>query len=500
MISSGEQEYIPKSSSDRIALTPRQHEAAEEVMEALHFATFVAVRSRAGLGRTTVLEWLADKLQAKLLHARLIMDRLLSTETRIKIEECVYGLITDAFRNYKIIVLDDLDTVYSPVISDNPERRLVQEAFLGSLLPLFEKNGAQFIFSTHESVPPQIAGETHIVNIREFGMEDHRHLYQQFLGVDVTKLMDFESLYRFQPRVNCNQIVMMSKHFAKTDRVTAEDFMAYFRQVHLKSNVELDRVDMVSFSSLKGLEEAVEQLEQQVLLPFSETPIQKKYRIEMPRGGLIYGPPGSGKTSIGRALAHRLGGKFFLLEGSKAASAHSLPAALEEVITQARNNAPALLFIDDADLIFRAAGDGEQTLLLRHFLQLLEGVQSPSNAIVTVRMTAVNSSHLPDQLFFRRLIEFELPLRPPQDATRLEIIEEMLLKSPVDLSHETVESLAKETAGLSAGEIVRVIQEGMSLLCWSEMHEKQISPLDAFRHVLTQTKSLRMLHSKDQST
>ena len=66
----------------------------------------------------------------------------------------------------------------------------------------------------------------------------------------------------------------------------------------------------------------------------------------------MFGPPGTGKTTIGRALAHRLKGKFFLIDGTIIAGTQDFYEKIHKVFRAAEENAPSIIFIDDADVIF----------------------------------------------------------------------------------------------------------------------------------------------------
>ena len=105
----------------------------------------------------------------------------------------------------------------------------------------------------------------------------------------------------------------------------------------------------------------------------SRNPEFKLFRSK--RGVLLYGPPGTGKTTIGRALAHRLRGKFFLIDGTFIAGTQNFYNRISQVFEAAKDNAPSVIFIDDADAIFE---DGEEQALYRYLLTMLDGLESES--------------------------------------------------------------------------------------------------------------------------
>jgi len=114
-------------------------------------------------------------------------------------------------------------------------------------------------------------------------------------------------------------------------------------------------------------------------------------------------------TTIGRALAHRLKGKFFLIDGTVNSDRGSFYDRMERVFEAAKRNAPSVIFIDDADVIFEARNHG----LARYLLTMMDGLESASCERVCVMMTAMDTASLPPALLRSGRVELWLCTRLP---------------------------------------------------------------------------------------
>jgi SpoVK/Ycf46/Vps4 family AAA+-type ATPase len=177
---------------------------------------------------------------------------------------------------------------------------------------------------------------------------------------------------------------------AGTDRLI--DFLRLKRMV---SNVDMAEVQDVELSSLEGIDDIVEALEANIILPLENDALATELNLKPKRGVLLAGPPGTGKTTIGRALARRLRGKFFLIDGTIIAGTAQFFGRIHAVFTAAKQNAPAVIFIDDSDVIFET---GREHGLYRYLLTALDGLESESAGRVCVMMTAMDAGALPPAL------------------------------------------------------------------------------------------------------
>src|SRR5262249_5584471 len=131
-------------------------------------------------------------------------------------------------------------------------------------------------------------------------------------------------------------------------------FIDYLRSQRMASNVDLGEVQAVSLHSLKGVDDVIEALEANIILPLENDALGTETGIKPKRGVLLAGPPGTGKTTVGRALAHRLKGKFFLIDGTFISGTRNFYDRINQVFEAAKQNAPSIIFVDDSDVIFES--------------------------------------------------------------------------------------------------------------------------------------------------
>jgi ATPase family associated with various cellular activities (AAA) len=124
--------------------------------------------------------------------------------------------------------------------------------------------------------------------------------------------------------------------------------------------------------------------------------------IPIKKGLVLYGPPGTGKTSIGRWLAHMLNGRFYLVRGQDGISGASFIEAIDNTFNRAKNNSPAVVFIDDVDTIFSNPDS------YRAFLTLLDGVDVKERDNICVIVTCMNLRNIPASLLRGGRLEMSL--------------------------------------------------------------------------------------------
>lgn len=182
----------------------------------------------------------------------------------------------------------------------------------------------------------------------------------------------------------------------------------------------------IGYSDIGGCRQQLGLIREMVELPLRHPKIFTNLGIKPPRGILMYGPPGSGKTLIARAIANETGAYFLLINGPEIMSkmAGESEANLRKFFMEAEENAPAIIFIDEVDSIApnrdKAGGEVEKRVVAQ-LLTLMDGIKSRSNVVV---IAATNRPNTIDPAL-RRFGRFdrEIDIGIPDETGRLEILE-----------------------------------------------------------------------------
>ena len=220
----------------------------------------------------------------------------------------------------------------------------------------------------------------------------------------------------------------------------------------------------VTFADVGGLEEQKRELYEAVILPLTNPRIFKEMGIEPPKGVLLYGPPGCGKTLLARAVASMAKATFIRLVGSELVQKYVGEGArlVREVFKLARRRAPSIVFIDEIDAIaakrleVSTSGEREVQRTLMQLLAELDGFDPLDNVKV---IAATNRIDILDPALLRpgrfdRLIY----VPPPDRRARLEILKihtrNMPLADDVDL-----EEIAEMTEGATGADLKAIVVE-----------------------------------------
>merc|ERR1719236_441148 len=230
-----------------------------------------------------------------------------------------------------------------------------------------------------------------------------------------------------------------------------------------------EKLDDVGYDDIGGCKKAMAQIREMIELPLRHPTLFKTLGVKPPRGVLLYGPPGSGKTLIARAVANETGAFFFLINGPEIMSkmAGEAEGNLRKAFEEAEKNSPSIIFIDEIDSIApkRDKTNGEvERRVVSQMLTLMDGLKGRGQTVV------IGATNRPNSIdgALRRSGRFdrELDIGVPDANGRLEILrihtKNMKLGQDVKL-----EEIAANTHGFVGADLAQLCTEA-ALTCIRE--------------------------------
>lgn len=239
----------------------------------------------------------------------------------------------------------------------------------------------------------------------------------------------------------------------------------------------------ITFSDVAGVEEAKEEVQE--IIEFLKDP--QKFQIlggKIPKGVMLIGPPGAGKTLLAKAIAGEAGVPFFSISGSDFVEMFVGVGAsrVRDLFEQAKKSSPCIIFIDEIDAVGRHRGAGlggghdEREQTLNQLLVELDGFDANEGIII---IAATNRPDVLDPALLRPgRFDRQVVVPHPDVKGRLEIIKVHSKKIPL---HEDVEleKLARGTPGFSGADLANLINEAALLA--ARQSKKKVEMVD-FEH------------------
>lgn len=228
-----------------------------------------------------------------------------------------------------------------------------------------------------------------------------------------------------------------------------------------------DKQKTIDFSQIGGLSHVIEKLREIIQIPLVCPEYLDKFGVKVPKGILLYGPPGNGKTMIARAVAHSMGTAFQAIEGTEIMSKYygdaekELKRKFQEVISRGGG----IIFIDEIDsLASLRQEDSSEALvsIVATLLTQMDGINSSDKVLVIGATNRLNSVDPALRRPGRFDLEFEIPL--PNIDDRKDILSKYVHIEKKDcfdssVSSESLAMIAEQTNGYSGADIKSLYRE-----------------------------------------
>ncbi|MFW9910984.1 MAG: CDC48 family AAA ATPase [Candidatus Thorarchaeota archaeon] len=455
-----------------------------------------------GTGKTLLAKAVAGESEANFVHINgpEIMSKFYGES-----EQKLRKIFEEAEENApSIIFIDELDAI-APKREDvqgEVERRVVAQLLatmdglkargqvivigatnrVNALDPALRRPG-RFDREIEIGVPDE-TGRLEVLHIHSRGMPltaegDNRvdlqvlaHITHGFVGADLNALCReaaMKALRRYLPQFNLEDEEIPQEVLDQLE-VNSEDFLDALREIQPSAVREVFiEVPNVRWSDVGGLEEVKEKLKEVVEWPLKTPEAFKKFGIEPPRGVLIFGPPGCGKTLLAKAVATESDANFISVKGPELLSkwVGESEKAVREVFRKARTAAPAIIFFDELDSIApsrgRVSGDSNVTeRMVSQLLTEMDGLESMKDLVV---VAATNRPDLIDRALLRKgRFDRWIYIPPPTAKGREAIFEIYLDRMPLD-KDVNIKKLVEMTENFVGGDIENLCKEaGMHAL------------------------------------
>ncbi|XP_029953873.1 ATPase family AAA domain-containing protein 1-B [Salarias fasciatus] len=246
----------------------------------------------------------------------------------------------------------------------------------------------------------------------------------------------------------------------------------------------------ITWSDIAGLDEVITELKETVILPVQKRHLFQGSRLlQPPKGVLLYGPPGCGKTLIAKATAKEAGFRFINLQPSTLTDkwygeSQKLAAAVFSLAVKLQ---PSIIFIDEIDsfLRSRSSSDHEATAMMKaQFMSLWDGLDTDHHCQVII-MGATNRPQDLDSAILRRM-PTRFHINQPSLKQREQILRLILENESVDLSVD-LSSVAGETDGFSGSDLREMCRDAALLCVRDFVHTQSSSPLEDYIRPIHQT-------------
>ncbi|HLC80167.1 MAG TPA: CDC48 family AAA ATPase [Candidatus Nanoarchaeia archaeon] len=303
-----------------------------------------------------------------------------------------------------------------------------------------------------------------------------------FVGADLQSLAKEAAmivLRRLLPDFNLDEEEPISKEVLEKLYVTQKDFKDALKIVRPSAMREvLIETPNVTWEDVGGLDEVKQKLVEAVEWPLKQPQVFERMGIRPPRGILLYGAPGTGKTMLAKAVAKESEANFILVNGPGLLSmwVGESERALREIFKKARQAAPTIIFFDEIDALAprRGLGDSSRTgeRMVNQLLTEMDGLEELNDVVV---IAATNRPDILDSALLRpgrfdRIVYIPVPDEKGREKILNIHIKGMPLEKDIN-----IKELAKKTQGYAGADLEAVCREAAMIALREDIKNKTVS-------------------------
>jgi transitional endoplasmic reticulum ATPase len=336
----------------------------------------------------------------------------------------------------------------------------------------------------------------HMPLTQEVDLEKISAVTHGFVGADVEYLCKeaaMKTLRRMLPELKIEEDKLQPE-FLNRLQVTMEDFENALKDVYPSAmrEVYLETPD-VHWPDIGGLESIKKELQEAVEWPLKYPDLYTTIGYSMPKGVLLYGPSGTGKTLLAKAVATESEANFISVRGPELLSkwVGESERGVREVFRRARQASPCVIFFDEIDALAPVRGLGGDSMVtervVSQLLTELDGIQSLSGVVV---LAATNRMDMVDPALLRAgRFDKLLYIPSPDKDARKQILEIHIKHKPVAADLD-IGRVAEMTDGFSGADLTSVVNTAVSLVL-QEYIASFPKPEDAKKHAAEAAVTMR---------
>jgi len=306
-----------------------------------------------------------------------------------------------------------------------------------------------------------------------------------FVGADIsalTKEAAMAVLRKILPTIDIKEEGIPNE-ILESLKVTKKDFEEALKFVRPSAMREvLAEIPSTTWNDVGGIDNVKQELKEAVEWPMQNPKAFERLGIRPPKGILLYGPPGNGKTLLARAVAKESGANFISIKGpelQKEGIVGRESERLRKMFKRARQVSPCIIFFDEIDSIAGRRGMGGSATtesnesILNTLLTEMDGIESLKNVIV------IGATNRPDMLDpallrpgrFDRIVYVSVP----DKEGRLQILEIHTKNMPLKEKEKTIKEIAEQTEGYTGADIEGLCREAAMLALREDIETKEVT-------------------------